>query len=89
MRRYALRDDPWDRINDILPGREGHVGGTAADNHLFVEAGAAIPRSAAARGKQHGVGVGQSGHAGIGGRGCIFEPPVQGGKGRCWSLAAR
>ena len=27
-----------DRIKDILPGREGHVGGTAADNRLFVEA---------------------------------------------------
>src|SRR6516225_2942596 len=38
MRRYALRDDQWDRIKDILPGREGHVGGTAADNCLFVEA---------------------------------------------------
>lgn len=30
MRRYALRDDQWDRIKDFLPGREGHVGGTAA-----------------------------------------------------------
>ena len=38
MRRYALRDDRWDRIKDILLGREGHVGGTAADNRLFVEA---------------------------------------------------
>ena len=38
MRRYALRDDQWDRIKEILPGREGHVGGTAADNRLFVEA---------------------------------------------------
>ena len=38
MRRYALRDDQWDRIKDSLPGREGHVGGTAADNRLFVEA---------------------------------------------------
>src|SRR6516162_293364 len=38
MRRYALRDDQWDRIKAILPGREGHVGGTAADNRLFVEA---------------------------------------------------
>ncbi len=38
MRRYGLRDDQWDRIKDILPGREGHVGGTAADNRLFVEA---------------------------------------------------
>jgi transposase len=33
-----LRDDQWDRIKDILPGREGHVGGAAADNRLFVEA---------------------------------------------------
>jgi transposase len=38
MRRYALRDDQWDRIKDLLPGREGHVGGTAANNRLFVEA---------------------------------------------------
>jgi transposase len=38
MRRYALRDDQWDRIKDILPGREGHVGATARDNRLFVEA---------------------------------------------------
>src|SRR5213075_2672050 len=38
MRRYALRDDQWDRIKDFLPGREGHVGVTAADNRLFVEA---------------------------------------------------
>jgi|SRR5689334_12327538 hypothetical protein len=32
MRRYALRDDQWDRIKDVLPGREGHVGVTAKDN---------------------------------------------------------
>ena len=38
MRRYGLRDDQWDRIKDFLPGREGHVGGTAEDNRLFVEA---------------------------------------------------
>ena len=38
MRRYGLRDDQWDRIKDMLPGREGHVGGTAPDNRLFVEA---------------------------------------------------
>jgi transposase len=38
MRRYALRDDQWERIKDFLPGREGHVGGTAVDNRLFVEA---------------------------------------------------
>ena len=38
MRRYGLRDDQWDRIKDFLPGRDGHVGVTAEDNRLFVEA---------------------------------------------------
>jgi len=38
MRRYGLRDDQWDRIKDLLPGRVGSVGVTAADNRLFVEA---------------------------------------------------
>lgn len=38
MRRYGLSDGQWGRIKDLLPGREGHVGGTAADNRLFVEA---------------------------------------------------
>ena len=38
MRRYALRDDQWERIKDLLPGRPGHVGVTARDNRLFVEA---------------------------------------------------
>ena len=38
MHRYALRDDQWLRIKDMLPGREGHVGGTALDNRLFVDA---------------------------------------------------
>src|SRR3978361_1414821 len=38
MRRYGLRDDQWDRIKDLLPGRPGAVGVTAADNRLFVEA---------------------------------------------------
>ena len=38
MRRYALRGDQWARIEDLLPGRQGHVGVTAEDNRLFVEA---------------------------------------------------
>ena len=37
-RRYALREDQWERIEALLPGRAGHVGGTARDNRLFVEA---------------------------------------------------
>jgi hypothetical protein len=41
MRRYGLRDDQWDQIKNLLnllPGRPGTVGVTAADNRLFVEA---------------------------------------------------
>jgi len=38
VRRYALRDDQWDAIKDLLPGREETVGCTARDNRLFVEA---------------------------------------------------
>ena len=37
-RRYGLRDDQWKRIQHVLPGREGYVGGTAKDNRLFVDA---------------------------------------------------
>ena len=33
-----MRDDQWERIKDLLPGRPGLVGVTAADNRLFVEA---------------------------------------------------
>jgi transposase len=38
MRRYGLRDDQWERIEGLLPGRAGHVGVTAKDNRRFVEA---------------------------------------------------
>ena len=37
-RRYALRDDQWERIKELLPGKDGDVGVTAKDNRLFVEA---------------------------------------------------
>ncbi len=37
-RRYALRDDQWQRIEPLLPGRAGQVGVTARDNRLFVDA---------------------------------------------------
>jgi len=37
-RRYALRDDQWHCIEPLLPGRAGHVGVTARDNRLFVDA---------------------------------------------------
>ena len=38
MRRYALRDDQWERISALLPGKVGDRGRTASDNRLFVEA---------------------------------------------------
>ena len=38
MLRFGLRDDQWERIKNLLHGREGSVGVTAADNRLFVEA---------------------------------------------------
>jgi transposase len=37
-RRYGLRDDQWEKIENLLPGREETVGVTAKDNRLFVEA---------------------------------------------------
>ena len=36
MRRYELNSTQWQRIEDFLPGREGHVGVTARDNRGFV-----------------------------------------------------
>lgn len=38
MRRYGLRDDQWQRIEHLLPGKESDPGATAKDNRLFVEA---------------------------------------------------
>lgn len=38
VRRDALRDDPWERIKDLWPGREDTAGARAPDNRLFVEA---------------------------------------------------
>lgn len=35
--RTVLTDKQWLRIEDLLPGRVGHVGGTARDNRLFLE----------------------------------------------------
>jgi transposase len=38
VRRYALRDDQWERIRGLLPGQAGQAGATARDNRLFIEA---------------------------------------------------
>ena len=38
VKRNGLRDDQWQRIEHLLPGRKQTVGVTAKDNRLFVEA---------------------------------------------------
>ena len=38
MARKILRDNHWERIQHLLPGKPGDKGVTAADNRLFLEA---------------------------------------------------
>jgi len=38
MLRDGIRDDQWNRIKDMLPGRDGHVGVTVRNNRLFLDA---------------------------------------------------
>jgi len=47
MRRYALRDDQWTRIEALLPGKREDPGRTAADNRLFIDAVLWIGRTGA------------------------------------------
>lgn len=37
-RRHEVTDEQWEKIEPLLPGREGAPGRTAADNRLFVDA---------------------------------------------------
>jgi transposase len=37
-RRHELTDAQWERIKELLPGKTGDPGRTAADNRLFVNA---------------------------------------------------
>ena len=36
--RHAISDESWEQIRDLLPGKSGDPGVTAADNRLFVDA---------------------------------------------------
>ena len=47
MERKLLRDDQWERIQGILPGKASDPGATAKDNRLFVEAVLWIARTGA------------------------------------------
>jgi len=47
MPRLNLRDDQWERIAHLLPGKPGDRGRCAADNRLFVDAMLWMARSGA------------------------------------------
>jgi transposase len=47
MQRRILRDDQWERIQDLLPGKAGDRGVTAKDNRQFLEAVLWIGRTGA------------------------------------------
>lgn len=36
--RKLLRDDQWEKLSPLLPGKAGDPGATAQDNRLFLEA---------------------------------------------------
>lgn len=38
MRRHEIKDDQWERIKGLLPGKAGDPGVTAKDNRLFINA---------------------------------------------------
>ena len=38
LARHAISDADWDRIKDLLPGREGQTGWLAEDNRRFIDA---------------------------------------------------
>ena len=39
LKRRVFRNDPWERIKDLLPGKANDCGMTAKDNRLFLKAG--------------------------------------------------
>jgi transposase len=45
MPRTLLRDDQWERIKELLPGKATDCGVTAKDNRLFIEAVLRIART--------------------------------------------
>jgi len=47
MERKLIRNEQWERIRDILPGKASDPGVTAKDNRLFVEAVLWIARTGA------------------------------------------
>ncbi len=48
MRRHEIADEDWEKIKDLLPGKDGDSGRTAEDNRLFINAVLWIMRTGAA-----------------------------------------
>ncbi len=46
-RRYEISDENWQRIKDLLPGKEGDPGRTAENNRRFINAVLWIARTGA------------------------------------------
>ncbi len=46
-RRFEMTDEPWVRIEHLLPGKPGDPGATAKDNRVFVDAVLWIARTGA------------------------------------------
>ncbi len=38
MNRWVLKDEQWERVAPLLPGKAGDPGRTSSDNRLFLEA---------------------------------------------------
>ncbi len=49
MPRLMLREDQWERLEPLLPGKVTDCGVTAKDNRLFIEAVLWIARTGAMR----------------------------------------
>jgi putative transposase len=47
LERLVITDPQWLKLEPLLPGRVGYVGGTARDNRLFLEAVLWIARTGA------------------------------------------
>jgi transposase len=47
VKRYELSNAQWERVRDLLPGKVGDPGRTAADNRLFVNGVLWVLRSGA------------------------------------------
>ena len=47
MRRYEISDENWQRIEHLLPGKQGDPGRTAQDNRRFINAVLWIARTGA------------------------------------------